>query len=1504
MKKIKVLLLVLLLIGVLAVSVFGANFSGLPTGSLHIANGNLGTSFNLPYNSSTLTTVIPGVSYWTLTGVGVVAEVLVPGYWDYTPEPDVWVNTTYTGDYTYSGGTVTGLIIRESHSISVDLGIPVYVWAGILDDNGGNDVIASGGTVYGLNTNLSSSNTVYAEGDFNSVNGPITMTGDLTIDSGTASVTGNANYDLVVNGGTIDVYGSFESITINGGTVNTHSITVNNINTGDETDYGIKLNAGTLNLAGVNNISAYDYGLWVHDGNVTSALTGSGSINGYLNNGVYAEGGTIYLHDYDVTTTTSTAYPVAISGSASLRIDATTTVSGGIGTVIGSGTQATLIVDNGTRVIRVEGAYYILNGTVTTGNNLRVYSTSNASAKVVGDGAGHALIVDTGIVTISGSLGMVTVNGGTVTAVGGSIYNDVNIIAGTMTVEGADLIVGEDGVAGTVGASGTFIVNSGRVYIPFTNDGDYKVNGGTVTGNITNTSIGDIYIDGGTVWGNITNNGGDIYITGGTYSGTIYSTSGNLYVSASYAGAPVKVYGTYTNIAGPVTMSGSNLVINGTTNSVPETYTTSAAIVTGNSSYTLTVNAGDVTLNGSVLSALVTGGKLTDNGGNSVTARGGTVVGNTNLSSSSTDLRVDNNTEVNSSVIAYGNFHTIIVDSGDILNLTAATATSGSFTNNGTLNITAAHSANSGIANSGTIYVKTDGTITGTVTSTTGNLYVTSGTAVDVSGTFSNIAGNVHMTNADLTLSGTTDSLGTFGESKAIVAGAAAHFRMLGGDVTLNGSVTDADLSGGKLTDNGGNTVYGYHGILLGNGSSTFTTLYVDNGNEHDSSIDASGNYANIYVSTRDTLNLSGGAVTVSGGEISNAGTLNVYSATSVIGGISNSGTIDVKTDGSIVGLITSTTGNLYVRSGTAVDVKGTFSNIAGNVAMTGGALTINGTADSNGTYGSSKAIVTGAAFTLIISGSNSDVTLNGSVASVAITGGTLTDNGGNTVNANASPSAIHVHGIGTSLNATGAAITYAKGTFVLVTGAITNCDDLTITYAGINGATPTYAAITGSSFDHMGPDQRVDVFYDLIVQGGYTYINSTFATITNAAIMEVNGLTTASAISNNNGFTVNNNFTLSSVTLVNSGIGEVAIAGTLVGNITNNSTSTDTAIWVDGALNGTLTTNAGTVEIDGNTLTTLIVNGGTAYISGTFHSLVGSATISDAIRYGSLAYSYSTVTIEGTSEGKATITGAERIIFAKGSYDYPALEVQAGTVDIIGGKISWLMVTGGNVAIKGGTFTAGYLVRNTDINTQVPAEVVVNVTSPGTLEVTGGLFYDTSMVPYIKAGYTYSENNTYDTNHTYYQVSPVIYYYTIYVTPIPVIPPTLRFNIGEKDSFQTSGSAIEVVRPMDIAPLLYENRTLLPIRFVVEPLGGSITWNPAEQKVTIIRGTTTIELWIGNNMAKINGVAVMIDPENPNVKPLIIDPGRTMLPLRFISEALGCIVTWDDVKQEVIITY
>ena len=64
------------------------------------------------------------------------------------------------------------------------------------------------------------------------------------------------------------------------------------------------------------------------------------------------------------------------------------------------------------------------------------------------------------------------------------------------------------------------------------------------------------------------------------------------------------------------------------------------------------------------------------------------------------------------------------------------------------------------------------------------------------------------------------------------------------------------------------------------------------------------------------------------------------------------------------------------------------------------------------------------------------------------------------------------------------------------------------------------------------------------------------------------------------------------------------------------------------------------------------------------------------------------------------------------------------------------------------------------------------------------------------------------------------------------------------------------------------------------------------------------IEFWINSNTARVNGAETLIDADNPSVVPVLLPPGRTMLPLRFISENLGCEVNWNQELKEINLIY
>ncbi len=103
--------------------------------------------------------------------------------------------------------------------------------------------------------------------------------------------------------------------------------------------------------------------------------------------------------------------------------------------------------------------------------------------------------------------------------------------------------------------------------------------------------------------------------------------------------------------------------------------------------------------------------------------------------------------------------------------------------------------------------------------------------------------------------------------------------------------------------------------------------------------------------------------------------------------------------------------------------------------------------------------------------------------------------------------------------------------------------------------------------------------------------------------------------------------------------------------------------------------------------------------------------------------------------------------------------------------------------------------------------------------------------------------------------------------------------------------------------PVIIAGRTLLPIRAVVEAIGGTIEWNAATRTVTITAGAVTMSLTIGNRIATVGGTTLAIDPQNATVVPLIVG-GRTMLPVRFVGEQLGGTVAWDQATKTATLTF
>lgn len=97
-----------------------------------------------------------------------------------------------------------------------------------------------------------------------------------------------------------------------------------------------------------------------------------------------------------------------------------------------------------------------------------------------------------------------------------------------------------------------------------------------------------------------------------------------------------------------------------------------------------------------------------------------------------------------------------------------------------------------------------------------------------------------------------------------------------------------------------------------------------------------------------------------------------------------------------------------------------------------------------------------------------------------------------------------------------------------------------------------------------------------------------------------------------------------------------------------------------------------------------------------------------------------------------------------------------------------------------------------------------------------------------------------------------------------------------------------------DAQPYIKNDRTLVPVRFVSEQLGAQVSWDEKSKQVTIEKDGKKIILRIGSKEVLINGNKVALDV------PAEIKNERTMVPLRFISEAFGANVDWNG-KEKVV---
>jgi hypothetical protein len=100
-----------------------------------------------------------------------------------------------------------------------------------------------------------------------------------------------------------------------------------------------------------------------------------------------------------------------------------------------------------------------------------------------------------------------------------------------------------------------------------------------------------------------------------------------------------------------------------------------------------------------------------------------------------------------------------------------------------------------------------------------------------------------------------------------------------------------------------------------------------------------------------------------------------------------------------------------------------------------------------------------------------------------------------------------------------------------------------------------------------------------------------------------------------------------------------------------------------------------------------------------------------------------------------------------------------------------------------------------------------------------------------------------------------------------------------------------------EVTPYIREQRTFVPIRFIAEKLGMEVNWNDTNRTVTFTKGDEILKLTIGEYRYLQNGHYFSMDTAAE------IQWNRTMVPVRFVAEALGYAVEWNSTLKMVFIT-
>lgn len=112
------------------------------------------------------------------------------------------------------------------------------------------------------------------------------------------------------------------------------------------------------------------------------------------------------------------------------------------------------------------------------------------------------------------------------------------------------------------------------------------------------------------------------------------------------------------------------------------------------------------------------------------------------------------------------------------------------------------------------------------------------------------------------------------------------------------------------------------------------------------------------------------------------------------------------------------------------------------------------------------------------------------------------------------------------------------------------------------------------------------------------------------------------------------------------------------------------------------------------------------------------------------------------------------------------------------------------------------------------------------------------------------------------------------------------------------NGEEQEIDPGRGTSPIVISGRSMVPIRAIVETMGGNVGWEGSESKISLNARGQSVEMWLNNKEVRRNGVSAQMDVEP------VSQGGRTFVPVRFASENLDAKADWINSTREIVIVY